>query len=171
MQSSHPEIPKALRRAALLVAAPLLFAACGDSPPPPDDIQLHLAEETAVDTVGEMIHAMIELSAVNESGVQGEAIAMHTDDTVIVLIEVSGLPEEGEYAAHIHTGSCESGGPVAIALNPVLGEADGTGTSTTTFDADDLPTDAPQFIQVHGAGGTPIACGDIEGHGDHDPAT
>ncbi len=113
----------------------------------------------------EMMHATIPLAPANASGVSGEAMAMHADDAVVVILELEGLTEEGQYAAHIHIGSCAEGGPVAVTLNPVLGLADGTGTSTTTLEADELDPDDPHFIMVHGEGGTPIACGDMEGHG------
>ncbi len=151
---------------ALLVAGLFLIPGCGDSPPAEEALPTpEPAEPAPADPMAGMTHAEIELREVNGSGVRGEAMAMHDDATVIVMIEVEGLPAEGEYAAHIHQGSCEDGGPVAVPLNPVLGEADGTGSSTTTLDADEISADERQFIQVHGEGGTPIACGDIEGHG------
>lgn len=140
----------------------LVLTACGDQPPedaPPTPEAEAPAE--AVET-GEMAHHTVDLREVNGSGVSGQAMGMHADGSVTMFIELEGLPEEGEYAAHIHSGTCESGGPVAVPLNPVLGLADGTGSSTTILEADDIPVDDPHFIQVHGEGGTPIACADME---------
>lgn len=113
----------------------------------------------------EMMHATITLDQVNSSGVSGEAMAMHSDDAVVVILELEGLTTEGEYPAHVHIGNCADGGPVGVALNPVVGLADGTGTSTTTLELDDLDENDPHFIMVHGDGGAPIVCGDMEGHG------
>jgi hypothetical protein len=113
-----------------------------------------------------MVPVAIELEPMNESGVSGEAMAMHSDDAVVVILELEGLPGEGQFNAHVHGGSCADGGPVLVALNPVTGLADGTGTSTTTLEADELDPAVSHFVMVHGEGGTPVACGDMEGHGE-----
>lgn len=131
------------------------------------DEEMPAGEEMApspADPMDDVIHASIPLHEVNGSGVTGEAMAMHSEDAVVVVVDVEGLPAEGEYPAHIHEGTCADGGGVAAPLNPVMGLADGTGTSTTSLDMDDIPADRSHFIQVHGEGGAPIACGDMEGH-------
>ena len=156
--------PAARRLWALALLAPL--AACGgdEAPAPATETAPPPATE-APPPPTEMMHATVVLDEVNSSGVSGEAMAMHSDDAVVVILDLDGLTDEGEYAAHIHIGSCAEGGPVAVSLNPVLGLADGTGTSTTTLEADELAEGDPHFIMVHGEGGTPIVCGDLEGHG------
>jgi hypothetical protein len=148
---------------AMLIALPAVLTACGEAPPPPP-IDEEMAPPAPADPMEGVLHATTPLLEVNGSGVSGEAVAMHSDDAVVVVLDLEGLPAEGEYAAHIHQGTCAEGGPVAAPLNPVLGLADGTGTSTTTLDPGDVPSDESLFIQVHGEGGTPIACGDMEGH-------
>lgn len=110
----------------------------------------------------EMTEHTVQLAAVGDSGVSGEATGMLTEDALVVMIELDGLPAEGEYAAHIHSGTCAEGGPVAVALDPVIGLSDGTGASTTTLEPDEVDDSEPHFVQVHGEGGTPIACGDME---------
>jgi hypothetical protein len=146
----------------------LLAAGCeapeADLEPPAEVME----EPVEAEAPPEVTHATIPLSEVNGSGVTGEAMAMHDADQVTVVIELEGLPSEGEYAAHVHVGTCEEGGPVGAPLNPVMGLADGTGSSTTILDAEELAADESHFIQVHGEGGAPIACGDIEGHGNGD---
>jgi len=148
---------------AVFIALPFLLMGCGEAPPPPP-VEDEMPVQEDVAPMDDIIHAEIPLHEVNGSGVTGEAMAMHSDDAVVVVLDLEGLPAEGEYAAHIHSGTCAEGGGVAAPLNPVMGLADGTGTSTTTLDPHDIPLDAPHFIQVHGEGGTPIACGDMEGH-------
>ncbi|TVR55127.1 MAG: hypothetical protein EA421_07195 [Gemmatimonadales bacterium] len=156
--------PAGRRLWALALLAPL--AACGgDELPAPAAETAPPPAAEAPPPPTEMMHATIVLDEVNSSGVSGEAMAMHSDDAVVVILDLDGLTDEGEYAAHIHIGSCAEGGPVAVSLNPVLGLADGTGTSTTTLEADELTEGDPHFIMVHGEGGTPIVCGDLEGHG------
>ena len=167
---TQSDIRSASRFLVLIFVVPFLLVACGEAPPPPPDTEDPPAEmePEPADPMEDVVHATIPLAEVNGSGVTGEAMAMHSDDAVVMVIDVEGLPEEGEYAVHIHEGTCAEGGPVAEPLNPIMGLGDGTGTSTTTLEPDAIPEDEPHFIQVHGEGGTPIACGDIEGHGDYE---
>jgi hypothetical protein len=137
----------------------LVAAAC-EMPDPEPEMDPPMEEPTPEPE--DVAHTAIPLEPVGESGVMGEATVMdHDNAEVVLVVEVSGLPEEGEYAAHIHAGSCEEGGPVAEPLSPVVGLADGTGVGTTTLDADAINGEEPLFIQVHGADGQPIACGNV----------
>ncbi len=147
-----------------LAALPLFLFACGgEDVPEPDAAPAPVAEEAAPAAEPATEHVTIALASSNESGVFGEAMAMHTDESVVVVLEIAGLPAAGEYAAHVHIGTCATGGGVAAALNPVIGLADGTGSSTTTLELSALPAEQSHFVQVHGAGGSPVACGDMEG--------
>jgi hypothetical protein len=112
-----------------------------------------------------LLHVTIPLASVGTSGVSGEAMAMHADDTVVLILEMQGLAAGVDHPAHIHSGTCDSGGPVAVALTAVTGLEDGTGASTTTLESARIQQDAAYFIQVHSADGAPVACGDMEGHG------
>lgn len=142
-----------------------LAVACGDPDPEPDPDALPEAREMETERAPEQrMDTTVDLHPVNDSGVQGTAEIMHGDGQAVVVIEVEGLPGEGGYAAHIHRGTCADGGPVAAPLDPVVGLADGTGSSNTTVDTTEIDHDQRHFIQVHGEGGTPIACGDVEGH-------
>ena len=138
-----------------LLGAFALAAAC-EAPeyeeelPPPAQPTMGVAEAT------------VALEPVDDSGVSGQATAMHTEDEVVVVLELEGLPAAGEYAAHIHAGTCAEGGPVAVPLNDVIADENGTGTSTTAMDADAMDHEEAHFFQVHSADGPPIACGDVE---------
>jgi hypothetical protein len=102
----------------------------------------------------------VTLEAVNQSGVEGRAIAIENADSVQFNLMVQGLPGAGDYAAHIHTGSCQAGGAVLVSLNPVRAEGDGMGRSMTTLAAGRLAGEGTRFVQVHGARGV-LACGDV----------
>lgn len=151
----------------LVLATAGLAWACEapETEPSPETESQMMEETTPPETAPETAEQTIPLSEVNGSSVSGEAVALHSEESVTVVIELEGLPEAGEYAAHVHSGTCETGGGVAVPLDPVLGLADGTGSSTTILEPDDVPGDEPLFIQVHGEGGAPIACGNVEGHG------
>ena len=101
-----------------------------------------------------------QLAAVENSGVTGEATARHSSTDVTVALTVAN-PPAGELPAHIHTGTCATGGPVAVPLTNVT-----NGQSSTTVTVASLPANAPSFVQVHDPSGKPIACGDMQGHGD-----
>jgi hypothetical protein len=110
----------------------------------------------------------IRLDEVNQSGITGEATATHTRDEVSIVLALTGLTANQTYDAHVHRGRCEEGGPVAVPLESVTGQQDGGGTSTTVVQAAELPPEVPIFIQVHGEGGAPVACGNVAGHGNGD---
>jgi hypothetical protein len=159
MHTDRSNNPILLRPAGLaLLAAFVVIAGCDaaeapypqvDAPPP----ALPGAEVT---------EARVALEPVRDSGVFGQATALHGDEDVMVTLEVHGLPAAGEYAAHIHSGTCAEGGPVAVGLNPVIGNEAGHGTSTSTLDMGEMDHDQPYFFQVHSAEGPPVACGDME---------
>jgi hypothetical protein len=102
----------------------------------------------------------VTLEPVNQSGVEGRATAIAKDDSVQFSLMVQGLPGAGEYPAHIHRGSCQSGGEVLLSLTPVQAESDGMGRSMTTLAASRLLDPGNHFVQVHGARGV-LACGDV----------
>jgi len=173
MEGSLSFIPHVTPMANLHRVTPLILisflAACGDDATQeasgPETPESPVLEGTAspMDT---MLHVTIPLTAVGGSGVTGEAMAMHSQDVVMVILELDGLTAGMNHPAHIHAGTCAAGGPVAVPLTPVTGLANGTGASTTSLDADELRPSQSYFIQVHAGDGTPVACGDMEGHGN-----
>jgi hypothetical protein len=101
------------------------------------------------------------LDDVNDSGIEGEATATHSasEVTVSILLKGDNAKADQSYPAHIHTGTCEQGGPVAVELATVQNLQ-----SSKTVPLSSLPAGQPAFVQVHGADGKPVACGDMKGH-------
>lgn len=119
------------------------------------------ADAMASDTMtGTRAGATVALSAKGESGVSGDARLEPAGDSVRVALSLTGLTEGQSYPAHVHTGSCATGGGVDQPLTPVTGQAGGTGSSTSTLAAS-IFADTTHFVQVHGQGGAPVACGDL----------
>ena len=106
----------------------------------------------------------LSFSPSRDSGVTGTGRVVHEGESVTLTVELSGLPGEGSYNAHIHTGTCAEIGGVAVRLNPVEGQAGGSGSASTSFPAADLPAEGNTLVQVHGADGPGIACADIMDH-------
>lgn len=103
----------------------------------------------------------IDLDPVKDSGIKGEVTATHSNDQVTVSIVLKeGAKPDVSYPAHIHTGTCDKGGPVAVELEPVK-----NGQSTKTVALSSLPSGQDAFVQVHDAKGTAVACGNMKGHG------
>lgn len=156
-------------RGSLLLVPLLLVAACGA--PEEDDAMGGMeetetpAETTPADEAMEPpAEVSVTLEALNESGVTGSAVAMHEGDSVVVEVQVQGASADGELPAHIHEGDCATGGSVLVPLSSVA-VTGGTGSSTTTLGADQVPEGQAAYIQVHGPEGQPIACGNLQGHG------
>jgi hypothetical protein len=156
---------------ATLLSASLALASCGGQPAEeaPAEADSAAAEPAVVTNPANPLAddstepIPVTLEPVNESGVEGRATQIEMDDSVQISLMVQGLPKDGEYAAHIHKGTCVTGGDVVIRLNPVKAESDGLGRSLTTIAANKLSPNEPHFVQVHGSSGV-LACGDVHGH-------
>lgn len=150
---------RSLAAAALVVVAALAGCATDDE----DDGMVSDTAAVAGDTMPNelpMEPIVSDLDDVNDSGISGEATATHSQQEVTVSILLKdGAKPDVSYAAHIHTGTCEQGGPVAVDIGPVQNLQ-----SSKTVPLSALPADQPAFIQVHGPGGQPVACGDMKGH-------
>lgn len=144
---------------ASLLMALGLPAAADAAPAAPDD------PEATADTV------TVRLSPKNDSGVRARARLVHGEQELSVALSAVGVEAGEEYPAHIHQGSCESGGGVVAAVGPVTraeGAQAGQATSTVALDKlkqakEKAEGEHPDFfLQVHLPDGTPAACGDIE---------
>lgn len=103
----------------------------------------------------------VPLTEMNGSGVAGEVVAMQTDGAVVIVLEARGLPGPREYGAFVHRGRCGEDTAVSTTLNPIVGLADSTGTSTTVLDPSELATGTPLSVRLLGNGDAALACGDL----------
>lgn len=153
----------------------LLVTGCGEGQPatqqfyvepaPPDNPTARTDAAAAEVTDRESLPPSSPILPVDGSGTTGELTATYAAGQTVLVIQAEDLPEALKFVSHVHRGVCEEGGPVAAALNSVVGLVDGTGTGTTIIGADVLPVTEPLFVQIHGPGGAPIACGNIVGRG------
>ena len=154
---------------ALVLLTVVAFAACdtaGDADDAPAD-SAAFGDTTAADSLADMPTGpeVTNLDDVNDSNIEGEATATHSQQevTVSILLKGDGAKADQSYPAHIHTGTCKDGGPVAVELGTVQNLQ-----SSKTVPLSSLPANQPAFVQVHGADGKPVACGDMKGHDGDD---
>ncbi len=97
--------------------------------------------------------------------------------TLTVLLTATGLAPSSAHAAHIHSGSCQSQGPVKYPLDTVTANATGSASVTTVVkDVASAPPASGWYVNVHmgspsqiqsGSSPTllfaPILCGNVHG--------
>lgn len=153
---------RAIRTTAALLV-PLAWVACaeqGGDQAAMDGEEAAADRQAMEDPAGQQA-TTVPLGPKTDTGITGTARITPRGDSLAVQVSLSGLTEGESYAAHVHEGSCESGGGVAVGLNAVTGQADGTGSSTATIAAATLESGQGYFVQAHLPDGTPAACGDM----------
>jgi hypothetical protein len=152
-----------ISRLSAFALAAIVAAACAetaeDEAVPADSVAVATDSARAQELPTEP--TVTKLDDVNDSGIEGEATATHSQQEVTVSILLKGDKAKADqsYPAHIHTGTCKEGGPVAVELGTVQNLQ-----SSKTVSLSSLPSGKPAFVQVHGQDGKPVACGDMEGH-------
>ena len=125
-------------------------------------------------SAAQSVHLMLQSAPPASAGetVSGMAQLTLSSTMLTIKLTLSGLEPNSMHAAHIHSGSCESQGPVVIPLTPVMADASGNATETTTVNLANLNvTTIPPtgwYINVHHStalstqtGFDPIACGNV----------
>ncbi len=87
-------------------------------------------------------------------------------NVLAVTLRMTGLAPLSSHPAHIHQApSCQAGGPVLFALHPVVADAVGVGTATTSIDSTNGIPRTGWIVNVHNGPGLtptvqslPIAC-------------
>ena len=109
----------------------------------------------------EALPVEVGLEARTESGITGTATVMPAADGIEVALDLNGLTAGQTYMSHIHRGTCDDDLGVVAPLEDIA--ADGRTARVTTTVGESMldPTAESLFIQVHGADGAPVACGDL----------
>lgn len=108
----------------------------------------------------------ISLQQVGGSGVSGEATLSAQGESTMVMVTLTNVPQ-GPHAGHIHSGTCESPGPVVAPLQEIsVAQANGTGSSHSTVPVSMANVmNGQHIVQYHQQGGDNpgpgIVCGSI----------
>ena len=99
--------------------------------------------------------------------VHGAATLSRDPGTGVLTVKLTldGLEPGSSHPAHIHLGSCEAQGPVAVPLTSL--QADASGHAELTTAAKNAPSIGSWYVNVHRGPGltgtefTPISCGNV----------
>lgn len=141
-----------------MLAAQFLPIACSDIINPDTSLRSNQAVQLT-------FQAPMNVASENASGVTHLSLS---GQTLTVRVEMSGLQPGSLHAAHIHSGSCTSQGPVIYPLETVKANAEGKATVTTTIQHVTAIPATGWYVNVHRStdlstqtGFDPIACGDV----------
>lgn len=111
---------------------------------------------------GEETSESSSFEAIGEADVSGDAEFTRTGGSITVAVQMDNLPGgAGDYASHIHDGTCDDYGGVVTPLNDVSGTEAGSGQATTEVDAAQFTPGSPYVAMVHSQEGPPIACAEV----------
>jgi hypothetical protein len=87
--------------------------------------------------------------------------------SVTLELTISGLQPNSKHVSHIHLGSCQQRGGIAIGLNEVTADAQGSADTKTTITATYPPASGTWYVVVHagpdmqGTNATYLLCGNL----------
>ena len=142
------------------LAAAMTFVSCAEE----QDQTGELVEEVAPVEQTEIEPLQVDLDAVNESGITGNARLAPSNGQTEVELALSGAAEGARYTAHIHRGDCGNDLGVVADLGAITVSTD-EAQLTTTIDESLLDPVDHYFVQVHGADEAPVACANLSGTG------
>jgi hypothetical protein len=97
----------------------------------------------------------------------GTATLQVQSGSVTLELAISGLQPNSKHVSHIHTGSCQQRGSIAIGLNQVTADAQGSADTKTTITATYPPATGTWYVVVHagpdmqGTNATYLLCGNL----------
>lgn len=150
----------------ILLGLTMLLAACGGDKEKAADSTAMMAETMpAMDpNMNDMAqHTM--MASMNNSGATADVTLTAVGEQSTVAVNLKGAPASASLQQHIHSGTCEVQGAVVAPLDPITTDASGMGMVTTTVTIPKATiANGQHYIQIHGADGKPIACGNVAMH-------
>lgn len=149
------------------LAAVLALAACGGSNQAPGSDTGAGSPAPAATPTPTAAPITIPLSAVGESGVTGTAEIVKGTGGFTVTMKLKGLAPGSNHVDHIHNGSCQANGGIAIALQPLAADGAGLASATSTINQDFAVPAGGWYVNVHagpdlqGPNAKAIACGNV----------
>lgn len=155
---------KFLKTLALLVAVPLALAC-----QPGDEGQPGMEEEMEQPGQEQQTQQQqepmgqtetVSFTAINDSGVTGDVQFTREANTLTVEV-MAQMEGPGDYPSHIHEGTCDQPGGVAVPLNTAEAAEPGIAEATTEVDAMQLEAGSDYLVMIHGQQGAPQGCAEV----------
>lgn len=121
-------------------------------------------------TAAQSLHITLNAAPGASKGEAATGMAQLTlsGKTLTVKLTISGLEPNSMHPAHIHSGMCESEGPVVYPLQTVQADASGNASVTTTINNVASIPGSGWYVNVHHSmalstqtGFDPVACGNV----------
>jgi len=96
----------------------------------------------------------------NGSNVTGDVQFTRNGDSLTVDISAH-MGNPGDYAAHIHNGTCDDFGSVVAPLGNATAAEPGIAETSTTVDATQLQAGNPYVVMIHDQQGAPAGCAPV----------
>jgi hypothetical protein len=87
--------------------------------------------------------------------------------STLVELKIQGLQPASSHVSHIHVGSCQQRGNIALALNQVLADQSGNADVTSMVSAPFPPSSGTWYVVVHagpdmqGSNSNYLLCGNL----------
>lgn len=154
---------KFLKTLALLVAVPLALACQpGDEGQPGTEEEMEQPGQQQTQQQQQQTGQMetVSFTAMGESNVTGDVQFTREANTLTVEV-MAQMGGPGDYPSHIHDGTCDQPGGVAVPLNTAEAAEPGIAEATTEVDAMQLEAGSDYLVMVHGQQGAPQACAEV----------
>jgi len=153
-----------------LVALAVIVSACGSgggtvaAPPSPSPSAIAASPSPSPSPSGLSFKVTGADATVTASGT---ATLQVQAGSVTLELAISGLQANSKHVSHIHLGSCQQRGSIAIGLNEVTADAQGNADAKTTITATYPPASGTWYVVVHagpdmqGTNATYLLCGNL----------
>lgn len=102
----------------------------------------------------------VEITPMGDASVSGDvALTREGNDLTVEIMASMGGP--GDYPAHIHEGTCDEPGGVAVPLDSPTAAEEGIAEGTTQVDATQLDPGGSYLVMIHQQQGAPAGCAAI----------
>jgi len=152
------------RQALVVIATMALCVGCGragtSSPPAPSPTPSASASPSAPAPL------TFKLNGVKASA-SGSITLTAPPGQMTVRLKITGLQANSSHISHVHVGSCQQNGNIALALNQVIADGQGEADVKTTVKATYPPANVTWYVVVHagpdmqGSNSSYLLCGNL----------
>ena len=157
-----------MNRLMALVAVAMIASACGGSggtastSPSPSAAAVTPSPTPTPSPAG----LQFKLNGINTTA-SGTITLIAEPHSVSLELKITGLQANSSHVSHIHVGSCQQRGNIALALTPVVADGQGDADTKSTVNATYPPAGGTWYVVVHagpdmqGTNATYLLCGNL----------